>query len=26
MVPPPKMGSSKYPPLADAPGTYVMEA
>ena len=25
MVPPPKMGNSKFPPLADVPGTYVME-
>ncbi len=26
MIAPPKMGSKKYKPLADAPGTYVMES
>ena len=25
MIPPPKMGSSKYKPMEDAPGTYVLE-
>jgi len=26
MIAPPKMGNKKYKPLADAPGTYVMES